>query len=229
MTSAGLAPFDRRSRSRLTRRDLHRFGGSTLFDRVARVVCQAECLPRKELYEAWEVARRVRRRMRGGRVVDLACGHGLLAHLMLLLDDTSPDARGIDREVPPSAEPLGRALAAEWPRIVGRVVVTQGTIEETSLGAADLVVAVHACGRLTDVVLDHAIAGRARVAVMGCCHDADGGDRGGVGGWLAPAIAIDVTRVARLRAHGYDVHTQRIPADITPENRLVIAAPRDAL
>ena len=70
------ARFDLSSRSRLTRRDLPRFTGETLFDRVARVVCEAECLPRKELYEAWEVARRVRRRMRGGRVVDLACGHG---------------------------------------------------------------------------------------------------------------------------------------------------------
>jgi hypothetical protein len=52
-----------------------------LFDRVARVVCEADCLPRKELFESWEVARRTRRRFRGGRVVDLAAGHGLVGHL----------------------------------------------------------------------------------------------------------------------------------------------------
>lgn len=223
------APFDRKSRSRLTRRDLHRFQGSTLFDRVARVVCEAECLPRKELYEAWEVARRVRRRMRGGRVVDLACGHGLVAHLMLLLDDTSPDARGIDRDVPASAAPLGRALAAEWPRIAGRVAIAKGTIEDVCLGPADLAVAVHACGGLTEIVLDRAIAGRARVAVMGCCHDAATGDRGDLAGWLDPAISIDVTRVARMRAAGYAVHTQLVPADITPENRLLVAVPSNAV
>jgi hypothetical protein len=68
------------SRERLTPHDLHRYQSPSLFDHVARVVCEASCLPRKELYESWEVARRARRRFRGGRVVDLACGHGLIAH-----------------------------------------------------------------------------------------------------------------------------------------------------
>ena len=50
------------SRSRLTKRDLPRFAGTTLFDGVARVLCDAECLPRKELFESWEVAKRARSR-----------------------------------------------------------------------------------------------------------------------------------------------------------------------
>ena len=82
-------PFSHSSKGRLTDRDLARFASSTLFHRLARAVCHAGCLPRKELYEAWEVARRVRRLFRGGRVVDLGGGHGLLAQAMLLLDDTS--------------------------------------------------------------------------------------------------------------------------------------------
>ncbi len=218
-------PFARSSRSRLTRRDAARFAGDALFDRVARVVSGAECLPRKELYEAWEVARRVRRRERGGRIVDLACGHGLVAHLMLLLDDTSKAAIGVDLRVPLSAGRLGGALVDAWPRLSTRVSVIEGGAEDCSITADDLVVAVHACGRLTDAILDRVIAARARVAFMACCHDAAACDLGGLGGWLEPSIAIDATRVARLRAHGYDVHTQRIPADITPENRLVIASP----
>jgi hypothetical protein len=75
-------------------RDL--FPEETLFHRIARAVCRAGVLPRKELYEAWETARRVRRRFRGGRVVDLACGHGLLAQIMLILDQTSPLALAVD-------------------------------------------------------------------------------------------------------------------------------------
>ncbi len=39
------------------------------------------------------------------------------------------------------------------------------------------------------------------------------------------ALAIDATRAARLRAAGYRVHTQEIPAAITPKNRLLIAEP----
>ena len=57
-------PFSISSKTRLTDRDLERFPGDTLFDRAARAVCRAGCLPRKELYEAWEMARRVRRRDR---------------------------------------------------------------------------------------------------------------------------------------------------------------------
>lgn len=227
MTTDGTATltFDRSSRSRLTHRDAARFPGEALFDRVARVVAGAECLPRKELYEAWEVARRVRRRERGGRVIDLACGHGLVGHLMLLLDDTSPTAIGVDHRVPLSAGRLASALVVAWPRLAARVSVIQARAEDCPLTAEDLVVAVHACGELTDAILDRVIAARARVAFMACCHDAAACDLGGLGGWLEPSIAIDATRVARLRASGYDVSTQTIPADITPENRLVIARP----
>jgi len=218
--------FYKSSRSRLTLRDLGRFPGETLFDRVGRAVCEADCLPRKELFEAWEVVRRVRKRMRGGRVLDLACGHGLVGHLMLLLDNTSPTALGIDHNVPGSATPLAAAMATAWPRLAGRVTVAQGDPRDVVVGPDDLVVAVHACGRLTDAVLDSAIHARARVAVMGCCHDAHASDQGSLGGWLHPSIAIDVTRVARLRHHGYEVYTQRIPETITPENRLIIAMPQ---
>src|SRR5687768_14897037 len=64
--------FSPASRARLTRHDLGRFPDDTLFDRLARAICEAGCLPRKELYEAWEVARRTRRIFRGGRVLDIA-------------------------------------------------------------------------------------------------------------------------------------------------------------
>jgi hypothetical protein len=152
--------FAQSSRSRLTPRDLPRFPDSTLLHRVARAVCRADCLPRKELFESWEVARRARRRFRGGRVVDLACGHALLAHLMLLLDDSSPTAVGADTRLPASAPVLAAAMQAEWPRLAGRVSL--------------------------------------------------------------------VTRAARLRSHGYTVHTQHIPEAITPKNRLLLGEPPPA-
>ena len=74
------------SRNRLTPHQLDLYPGDSLFARLARTICGVGVLPRKELHEAWEVARRVRRRFRGGRVVDLCCGHGLLAQVMLLLE-----------------------------------------------------------------------------------------------------------------------------------------------
>jgi hypothetical protein len=92
--------FSPASKARLTPRDFGRFPSESLFDRIGRAVCRAGCLPRKELFEAWEVARRTRRLFRGGRVVDLCAGHGLLACVILLLDDTSPSAVTVDTAVP---------------------------------------------------------------------------------------------------------------------------------
>ena len=219
--------MDRSSKNRLTDRLLPQFPGEGLFDRIARAVCRAGCLPRKELYEAWEVARRVRRRFRGGRVIDLACGHGLLAHLLLLLDDTSPAALAIDRCIPASAARLAAVLEDAWPRLNRRVQLIQAELESTPLEQGDLVVSVHACGGLTDLVLERAMAAGARVALLPCCHDLDGADLGGLQGWLDGPLAVDVMRAGRLRAGGYRVTTQQIPGDITPKNRLIMAEPGD--
>jgi Methyltransferase domain len=216
------------SRSRLTPRTAALFPEPTLFHRVARALCGASCLPRKELYESWEVARRVRRRFRGGRVVDLACGHGLLAYLMLLLDDTSKVALAVDVRIPGSAAKVRDAMEAEWPRLAGRVLLRDGPLGDVELSPEDVVVSAHACGALTDEVLARAIGASARVAVLPCCQDEASGDAGGVGGWLDAPLAIDVTRAARLRAAGYTVHTQTIPAAITEKNRLLMGAPARA-
>jgi len=217
--------FSPSSRGRLTDRDLDRFPGATLFDRLARAVCHAGCLPRKELYEAWEMARRVRRLFRGGRIVDLGGGHGLLAQALLLLDDSSPDAVVVDKAVPASAAKLHQVLMQAWPRLSGRVDFVQGPLEAIEIQPADLVVSSHACGALTDLVLDRAAAARARVAVLPCCHDFEAGDAGALTGWVDRPVAIDILRAIRLEQQGYRVWTQTIPADITPKNRLLLGEP----
>jgi hypothetical protein len=217
--------FSRSSSGRLTLRDLGRFPSETLFDRVGRAVCHAACLPRKELFEAWETARRVRRLFRGGRIVDLGAGHGLLAQLLLILDDTSPAALAVDKLIPPSAAVLHEALVAQWPRLAGRVEFVPSQLDRVELFPADVVVSSHACGRLTDLVLERAVGAGARVAVLPCCHDFSSADTGSLSGWLDEALAIDVVRARRLAAAGYRIWTQTIPAEITPKNRLLIGAP----
>jgi SAM-dependent methyltransferase len=217
--------FSPSSRGRLTTYDLARFPGDSLFDRLGRAVCEAGCLPRKELYESWELARRTRRLLRGGRVVDLGGGHGLLAHVMLLLDDSSPAAVVVDTAIPPSARAVQDALVKAWPRLSGRVALVSAALESFDVSEGDVVVSSHACGGLTDRVLDRAIAARARVAVLPCCHDSEMGDAGPLSGWLDSALAIDSMRAVRLAGQGYRVWTQTIPASITPKNRLLLAGP----
>jgi len=218
--------FSPSSKGRLTEYDLGRFPDQTLFHRLARAVCRAGCLPRKELYEAWETARRVRRLFRGGRVVDVAGGHGLLAHAMLLLDNSSPEALVVDLAPPLSSARLHEVLSGEWPRLSGRITFARARIEDVPLDRDDLVVSVHACGRLTDLVLERASAVRARVAVVPCCHDLDVNDQADLSGWVDGPLAVDVARALHLKQQQYRIWTQSISAEITPKNRLLIGEPR---
>lgn len=221
----GAHAFSSASRGRLTDYDLDRFPDDTLFHRLARSVCRAGCLPRKELFETWETARRARRVFRGGRVVDLAGGHGLLAHVMLLLDDSSLRATVVDTALPPSHTVLHEALLTTWPRLRDRIDFVESSIDAVELFPTDVVVSSHACGDLTDRVLDRAVAARARVAVLPCCHDFATCDAGRLAGWVERSLAIDLLRATRLEQQGYRIWTQTIRSDITPKNRLLLGAP----
>jgi hypothetical protein len=118
-------------------------------------------------------------------------------------------------------------LVEAWPRLAGRVeFVVRGMDDpQVEISSTDVVVSSHACGGLTDVVLGRALAARARVAVLPCCHDLAVSDRGDLDGWLDGPLAVDVTRAMRLREEGYQVWTRSIPAGITPKKRLLIGAP----
>ena len=210
------------SKNRLTPVQEKLFPSNSLFDKIARAVCRAGTLPRKELHEAWEMAKRVRRKYRGGRVLDLACGHGLLAHILLILDNTSDAAVAVDRAIPQNASYLSQALTDTWPRLRGRIAYRQMDLKEIKVTASDLVVSAHACGSLTDLVMEKAMEKKARIAVLPCCHNSKQSDMAGLDAWMDKPLAIDTVRALRLRAASYQIITTRIPDTITPKNRLLM-------
>jgi hypothetical protein len=123
---------------------------------------------------------------------------------------------------PPSAAKIHAVLVERWPRLAGRVRYVEADLASVPIPPGALVVSVHACGVLTDRVLDRAVAAKAHVAVLPCCHAFDKCDDGGLRAWLPGALAIDVMRAERLRRHGYRLRPQTIPQDITPQNRLLL-------
>ena len=267
-------PFRRASRSRLSPTDARRFPGDDTFAAVARAVCSADVLPRKELFETWEAALVITEafgeRLRGGdlsssaartetRVADLAGGHGFLALALLVLNPALRSAVVVDRRKPESHEQLVSSLATAFPklRLHARVRFVEASVAETETRNATRVVfaAVHACGDLSDAVLALAVAARAPVALVPCCHrglgsarrlakrldeamprgaeavpgDAANETKEETKRSVSPSVAVDVARLETLRRAGYDVAAATLPREITPQNRVILGAcaPRD--
>ena len=143
------------------------------------------------------MARRVRRRLRGGRIVNLAAGHGLLAHILLLLDDSSPGALLIDTAPPPSAARLHAVLVEAWPRLAGRLMFERRSLESVALGAGNMVASSHACGALADAGTGGGGRGEGARGGIPCCHDLAVNDSGSLSGWLDRTLAVDVMRAVR--------------------------------
>lgn len=84
---------------------------------------------------------------------------------------------------------------------------------------------MHACGKLTDLVLRLAASGRAPVAVVPCCHRGLAASRvfaARLGPDIQAPFAMDVARLEVLRGEGYDVEARTLPRDITPQNRVIL-------
>jgi hypothetical protein len=184
------APFRRASRSRLSPMDARRFPGNDTFAAVARAVCSADVLPRKELFETWEAALVITEAfgdsLKGAgpagdgedrsatRVADLAGGHGFLALALLVLNPTLASAVVVDRRKPDSHERLVSSLAKAFPklRLHARARFVEASVADADVKNATRVVfaSVHACGDLSDAILALAVEARAPVALVPCCH-----------------------------------------------------------
>ena len=86
---------------------------------------------------------------------------------------------------------------------------------------------VHACGPLTDLIIDLALSWRAPVVLVPCCHDKRQCDGGNLVNTLGGPLAVDVTRVRRLLDAHYGVQLSELDSDITAQNRVIVAWPRE--
>ncbi|HEY4221081.1 MAG TPA: methyltransferase [Myxococcota bacterium] len=217
------------SRNKLTRSHARLYPGDGTLDVLGRAVCAAERLPRKELHEAWEMAARITPlTITSGctRVVDLCCGFGVLAQVLLLVDDCLAHASAVcvDVDLPANHGRVHQALAAAFPALTDRVAFVQSPLARVPIYARDLVVSAHACGSLSDDVMARAVDAGAHVAVLPCCHEFR--YRADLVDVADPAGAIDDERRERLTQLGYRVSIASIPAEVSPKNRVLLGSPR---
>lgn len=225
--------------SRLRASDVRHFAGAGTFNRVARAVCHADAaIARKELPECWALAERCHEEFWGSgaepprRVVDVAAGHGLLGWFLLALCCQSarplPVVYAVDERMPASAGKLRDAFGAAFPRLRAQHRYIVGDARDVQATSDTLVAGLHACGELSDIVIDVALQGSSRLALVPCCHstrnlaaaDADAAVRVGLD------EAVDSARARRLAAAGWVVERDTLcPREITPKNGLILARP----
>ena len=260
-------PSKSRRKNVLQPRHMKEFSGSTVFDEFARAVCMSDSVMRKELFEAWAMALYVHRSFPSSRrVADLACSHGLVSWALLLLSLSSNESRHpspfppaseekqqeqgndenirrtavcIDKFMPRSVELLEKSMTNQWPDLVDCWHYVEAPLEGTLPSHDTLLVGVHCCGTLSDLVIDLAIHGNSPLALVPCCHSKKClkshqrielfGEPSSKKSKVPEEVLaeyIDDRRVERLRAAGYDIREARIPLAFTPKNRIILASPR---
>ncbi len=216
------------SRNKLSPSHARHYQGDSLLDVLGRAICAVDCLPRKELHEAWEMATRIRSWLAGaptGRMVDLCAGYGLLSQVLLLLDsDERSTALAVDVRLPKNHGLVHDAVVGTFPVLAGRVTFQRARLEDVALEAGDVIISSHACGELSDAVLSRAAEAGACVALLPCCHLTRW--RPDLAGHADPAASMDEARVTWLVERGYDVIVDAIPANVSAKNRLLLGRPR---
>lgn len=217
-----------RSRSKGGRPCRAHFEGPGLRDRLVRALLEAQALPVKELIEAFEFFAVVRKHLKTPRILDLCAGHGLAGLLFAVFERRVEEVVLFDAVRPPSFDAVREAVGRAAPWAADKARYVEGSLKrppaELTGGA---VLAVHACGALTDRCLDLAIDGRLPVAAMPCCRShARNSAPKALRLALGEDVARDVDRTYRLEAAGYFVRWREISSRVTPENRVLIGIPQ---
>lgn len=182
-------------------------------------------------------------------VYDLCSGHGLTGMLFVACNPPKETIGSpliqtmlVDQTEPPSHQILRTMLAEVCPWLskgasVRFAAESLDSFEEATAQdepgihittAVTLAISTHACGSLTDQVLQFAVQqGACGIAVMPCCYT--GTDKGapyGVKRALGVSWAADIRRSFFLTEHGYHSDFATIPSEITPMNRILVGEKR---
>jgi hypothetical protein len=101
-----------------------------------------------------------------------------------------------------------------WPRLAQRLEFRSTSLDDVETLSGDIVVSSHACGGLTDRVIDRACRSEPASPCFRAATNLAAWSPREFSGWLGEALAIDTMHTVRLKQRGYRVWTQTIPAGI---------------
>ncbi len=201
-----------------------------MVERIVASLAAREAISVKETLESFEAFSRMRRRMRAPRMADLCCGHGLTGLLFAASEREVKEVILLDRAKPPKADLIVEAVVEAAPWVEEKVRWIEDDVSRAAehLEPDTSIIAVHACGVFTDRVIDAALAVGGNVAVMPCCYaQTAAAVPAALREALGAELATDVHRTYRLEAAGYRVEWAKIPAAITPKNRILVGLVRN--
>jgi len=170
-------------------------------------------------------------------IYDFCSGHGLTGMLFAACNPPREDrivmTHLVDIAQPPSHQVLKDMIAEVCPWVSDNIQFHTMDLEEfssmpKSTDACRIVIATHACGTLTDKVLEEAVKMECcAIAAMPCCYT--GTDKGvphGIKRAHGVAWAADIKRTYFLHSHNFHTDYSTIPVEITPLNRIIVAEDR---
>ena len=221
--------------------------GDELFLKVAAICCNLGRFPRKELHESFSAAVMINDYFPNQSViVDGAAGHGLVGLILLLLN-SSRVCLAVDRERPRSSLLLTEAFDRTWPGLTRRHRYVEGDLNLVTPPCGSLLVSVHGCGSLSDLLLAKAIESSCALTLIPCCQsgsqyrlkkreplilfkhhpmteEAAALHTERMAQRFSVPLAVDAARVASLRTLGYQVKIQKLPDGISGRSRVILAS-----
>ena len=162
-------------------------------------------------------------------LVEVAGGHCLFSAIVALVYPERFDRIiAIDLKRVEAFDKVMNCLRQISPVSASKIEFKQEDIKKSqSICTGSVVVALHACGNLTDVIISISLKNQVNsLNLMGCCYrncDAAKECHPAIRNWAGERFASSITRTLKLQEHKYDVNWKFISTVITPQNQVIIA------